>query len=175
MKIDAPQTDAVASVLQLRGQIEGLAEALVGQAQSAAAPTPEAASYALGIFTDPRQVFADLATSIQSLLMKLKPEGVVQTVAPGEFAQTVLNFTGRAVTVVSPNISLELEQNHVTSIQRTYALRRAVAGALAAAAAAALTIAASAANPPCLPQALSTACSLKDAIERLAAAAQAAA
>jgi hypothetical protein len=60
-------------------------------------------------------------------------------------------------------------------VERTYALRSAVAGAFVAAASTLMTLSASAANPLLLLRALSTAKSLEEALRRLASAIEAAA
>ena len=165
MSTGAPQLDwQLASIQQLRAQIESLDV----EAHRAAIQPSEPASY--GILTTPREAFANLVSTIDSLLDQLKPEATVRTTFDAASARTVLNYTSRAVTVVSANLFPALEQNHIASLQRTYVLRGAAVGALAAAASATLALSAAAANPLYLPGALSTANSLKAALERLAGA-----
>jgi len=154
----------LASVQQIRAQVESLAV----DAHLAATQPPEPASY--GLLTAPREAFANLVSTIESLLARLKPDATVHTTLNGASARTIINYTGRAFTVVSPNLTPALEQNHSASLQQTYALRGAATGALAAAASTTLALLATAANPLCLPHALSTAVSLKAALDRLASA-----
>jgi hypothetical protein len=153
----------LASANDLRAQIESLA------AQAAAIPIqpPEPASY--GILAAPRETFRSLVSTIQSLLESLKPEAEVRTTVNGASARTVLNYSGRAITVVPRDLSPALAQTHLASLQQTFALRAAVIGALSAAASATLALSLTAANPLYLPRALSTAISLKAALIRLAA------
>lgn len=162
------EAESLAAVRLLSVQVESLA-------CGAGCPAPGAASYALPPFLDPRQAFASLATALESLCAQLQPEALIRTATPeGAVAQTALTYTGRALTAVPKNLSPALAQIHLLSLAHAYALRSAAVRALFAAAGAATAIAATAANPLLLPHAVCTALALKDALERLAAAVQAA-
>jgi hypothetical protein len=142
-----------------------------------AAETPAdseaAVSFSLFPLPDPRPALADLAERIDLLLSKLNPIAVVETSADGQCLQTTVVYTMGAATVVSSNVSAAIAANHLTSLERTFALRNAVLGALAEAATSLLALSAVAANPLVVLEVISRAKALKAALDRLAAAARA--
>jgi len=132
-------------------------------------------SYSVESMADSRQGFASLVATVESLLSQLKPTAMVRTAGDGETIETLVRYTGGANSVATWNLSPYVAQIHLQSLERTYALRTAVAGAFVAAASTLMTLSASVANPLLLLHALSTARSLEEALRRLANAIEAAA
>lgn len=159
-------------------QIEGIAAAArSGQPASGAAVSYslEAVSYSAEFPGDWREGFASLVDTVQSLLAKLKPTTMVRTTEDEQEIQTLIRYTGSAYSVSTRNLSSEAAWIHLGSLERTYALRSAVAGAFVAAASTMMMISASVVNPLTVLHALSTAKSLEEALRRLASAIEAAA
>jgi len=165
---DDPQ---VAAVRAACGEIEALA----ARARSGQRAPGEAASYSVEFAADSRQGFASLVATVESLLAQLKPTATVRTGSDGETIETLVRYTGSANSVSTANLSAYLAEIHLGSVQRTYALRSAAAGAFVAAASTLLTLSASVANPLLLLHAYAMARSLEEALRRLASAIEAAA
>ena len=160
-------------VNSLRGEIDGIAH----DARRAAAETGEGAagnagamSYSLGIFSSPESTVAAIVDSIRETLSKLAPVATFETSREGFTARTVINYSGRAVSVWCVNPSSELVDAHLSSLQNAYLFRAAVAGVIAAVGNALVSISIAVANPLTALQALRSAEALKRAVGRLAAA-----
>jgi hypothetical protein len=166
--MDDPQITA--ALLACR-QIEGIATA----ARREPPADPAAVSYAPAFLSDSWQSFTDLVTTVHALLAKLKPVATIETTQAGEAIETLLRYSGSAESVSTPNLSGQVAQIHLGSLERTFALRRAVAGAFVATASTMTVLSASIANPLLLLHALSTARSLQEALQRLLSAIEAAA
>jgi len=165
---DDPQ---IVAITRLRSEIEGIARA----ATIGAPQNPGAVSFSPALLSDSRQSFTTLLATVQSLLAKLKPTALVQTTADPETIQTVIRYGTGTHSVSTPNLSLQLAQIHLRSLERTFALRSAVAGAIAAAAGTLMTLSASVVNPLTILHTLSMAKALQEALERLSGAVEAAA
>jgi hypothetical protein len=161
----------VAAVQAACGQIAAIAVA----ARAGTTMPGAAVSYSVDFAADTRQGFASLLATVESLLTILKPTAMVRTASDEETIETLVRYTGSANSVSTANLSVYMAQIHLGSVERTYALRSAVAGAFVAAASTLMTLSASAANPLLLLHALSTARSLEEALRRLASAIEAAA
>ena len=162
----------LASLRQVRAEIEGIASA-AGRAEPDG-PRDAAVSYSFGLFSGPEETFSELVRTVQSLLTKLKPVATLRTTVDGLSATTVINYGGRATSVWSNPVSYALAETHLCSLERTIELRMAAAGAVGAAASAMAAISILAANPLTVLHALRSAEALKQALERLLDAAEAA-
>jgi hypothetical protein len=91
--------------------------------------------------------------------------------------KSVINYTGRVASVwgnSSPFAApTSLADAHLASLEKTYALRAAFAGAVAAAGSTLVSIAQAVTNPFTVPRALASARALKQSLDRLAAAVEA--
>jgi hypothetical protein len=141
-----------------------------------------ALSYSFGLFSNPfssaEQTVAEIVASVHAMLAKLAPVATLETCREGMTARTVIQYTGRAASVWSNLPSSELASvlagTHLDSLQRTYALRVAFVGAIGAVGSALVSISLTVANPLTVLHALASAKALKQALERLAAAVEAA-
>ena len=166
------QIDAqTAAVHALRSQIDSIARA-VQQPQSGAGL--DAVSYSFGAFETVEQAAKKLVETVNDLLMKLKPVATIETTRGELKAITTVNYAGRAASVWPEFPTEELKLAHTTNVDHVQALRAALAGAIAAAAGAMMAISASVANPLLAMNALGAVRRLRDSLEQLAAAAEAA-
>lgn len=162
-----PPDPHLESIRRLCGEIEGLA------ASAAQAPPPAAEAVSFGIFTAPLEVFTAIRTTVARLLGEMRPTATIRTVLDsGESATTVVTYTGLAASVWPVDPSADLAATQLTSLQHVFTVRSALARAVVAAGGALAALSATAANPLALPHVISTARSLLDALQRLAAAAQ---
>jgi hypothetical protein len=170
----------LATVIQLRGEIEGID----GVSRAPAAMQPDAVmSYSFGIFSglspfsSADQTVAEIVTSIQITLARLAPVATIETSADGLTVKSVINYTGRVASVWSSSFSSPasetLVNTHLTSLEKAYALRAAFAGAIAAAGSTMVSISQAVVNPLTVLRALASARALKQALDRLAAAVEA--
>jgi hypothetical protein len=118
---------------------------------------------------------ADIVTSVRATLAKLTPVYTLETSRDGLTVRTVIQYTGRVASVwsqgnASSPAAAVLAAAHLDSLQRTYALRIAFAGAIAAVGNTLVGISMAMANPLTALHALASAKALKLALERLAAA-----
>lgn len=166
------QIDAqTAQVHALRSQIDAITRA-VQQPGNQGGVEPE--SYSFGAFDTMEQAARKLAGTVQDLLMKLKPVATIETARGDLKAITTVNYAGLAASAWPEFPTEELKVAHQTSVDHVVALRAALAAAIASAASAMMAISASAANPLLALNALSAARRLKESLEQLAAAAEAA-
>lgn len=167
--------DSQAAAVQAAcGEIEAIAASARAVQTASGQPDPHAAvSYSVEFAADSRRGLANLVATIESLLALLKPTATVRTASDDETIETVVRYTGSASSVATANLSPYMAHIHLGSVQRTYALRDAVARAFGAAASTIMTLSASVANPLLLLHALSTARSLEEALRRLASAIEA--
>lgn len=172
MMASDPQVAAVESACSQIAQIAVAARTTATPAQSGLGA---AVSYSIDFAADSRQGFANLVATVESLLAQLKPTATVHTASDDETIETLVRYTGSATSVSTANLSPYMAQIHLSSLERAYGLRSAVAGAFLAAASTLMTLSASVANPLLLLHALSTARSLEEALRRLAGAIEAAA
>ena len=100
----------------LRGEIDLIAQ----DARRAAPETGEGAagnagvmSYSLGIFSSPESTVTAIVDSIRETLSKLAPVATFETSREGFTARTVINYSGRAVSVWCVNPSSELVDAHL--------------------------------------------------------------
>jgi len=168
------------SLLQLGDEIEGIGRAARTQAAPIAAQGAVSYSifFEISPFSSAEKTVAEIVASIQSLLVKLAPVATIETSQGGLTVKTVIHYTGRVASVWNdaPSFLLqgELARAHLDTLQKTYALRIAFARAIASAGGALLSIALAVANPLTALHALASAKALKSALERLAAAVEAA-
>jgi hypothetical protein len=168
----ARQIDAqTAAVRALQAQIDSITKAVQRPGESGGA---EALSYSFGAFDTMEQAARKLADTVTDLLMKLKPVATIETTRGGVKAVTTVNYAGRAASAWPQFPTGELTLAHLTSVDHVLSLRAALAGAIASAASAMMAISASAANPLLAMNALGAARRLKESLEQLAAAAEAA-
>ena len=106
--------------------------------------------------------------------MKLQPVATVETVRGDMKAITTVNYAGRATSAWPQFPSEELTLAHLTSVDRVLALRAALVGAVASASTAMLAISASCTNTMLAMNALAAVIRLKESLQQLAAAAEAA-
>lgn len=166
------QIDAqTAAVHALRTQIDAIAREVQRPGSGTGV---EAVSYSFGALDSIEQAARKLADTVNDLLMKLKPVATIETVRGDLKAITTVNYAGRAVSAWPHFTTAELALVHMTQVDRVLALRAALAGAVASAATAVMAISASAANPLMAMNALASASRLKESLEQLAAAAEAA-
>ncbi|MGP8251045.1 MAG: hypothetical protein ACLQHF_03360 [Terracidiphilus sp.] len=172
MSVIERQIDAqTAAVHALRAQIDAITSAVQRPVSQGGV---EAVSYSFGALDTMGQAARKLADTVHDLLMKLKPVATIETTRGGIKAITTVNYAGRAASAWPQFPSEELTLAHMTSVDRVLALRAALAGAIASAASAMMAISASAANPLLAMNALGAARRLKESLEQLAAAAEAA-
>jgi acyl-CoA hydrolase len=166
------QIDAqTAAVHALRSQIDSIARA-VQQPQSEVGD--DSVSYSFGALDTIEQAAQKLAETVNDLLMKLKPVATIETTRGELKAITTLNYAGRAASVWPEFPTEELKLVHMTNVDHVLALRAALAGAIGSVAGAMMAISASAANPLLAMNALGAVRRLKESLEQLAAAAEAA-
>ena len=160
-------------VNSLGREIDGIAHdarRTASEAAQGAAGNPVALSYSLESFSSPESTVAAIVDSIREALLKLAPVATFETSREGFTARTVINYSGRAVSVWCVDLSSELVNAHLSSLQRAYLFRAAVAGVIASVGNALVSISIAVANPLTVLQALRSAEALKRAVERLAAA-----
>ena len=160
-----------AAVQSLRAQIDSITLAVQRPGSGAGI---DAVSYSFGVLDSIEQAARKLADTVNELLLKLAPVATIETTRGDLKAITTVNYAGRATSAWPQVPTEELTVAHMTSIDRVLALRTALAGAIASAASAMMAISASAANPLLAMNALSAEARLKESLEQLAAAAQAA-
>lgn len=171
------QLDAVTA---LRSEIEGIDRAMRASTLDAATRPGGGISYSFGLFTDASsfasvdQTVADIVTSVRAMLVKLAPVYTLETSRDGFAVRSVIQYTGRVASVWSQGNASSpaagLAAAHLDSLQRTYALRIAFAGAIAAVGNTLVGVSLAMANPLAALHALASAKALKLALERLAAA-----
>ncbi len=160
------------AVRVLRAQIDAITNAVQ---QSVGPGDVETVSFAFGALDTIEEAARKLAETVSELLMKLKPVATIETAYGDLKAITTVNYAGRAASAWPQFPTEELLLAHQTSVDHVLALRAALAGAIASAASALMAISASAANPLLAMHALAAAGRLKESLEQLAAAAEAAA
>ena len=171
----------LASVLQLRSEIEGL-DMATREPATALRPDTEL-SYSYGLFSslspvsNAEQTVADIVASIRATLAKLAPVATIETASDGMTVRSVMNYAGRVVSVWSDTPSSAaagaLADAHLVSLDKAYALRAAFAGAIAAVGSTLVSISLAVANPLTVLRALASAKALKQALDRLAEAVEA--
>jgi hypothetical protein len=169
----------------LRAEIEGIDRASRNPAATALAAPDAALSYSFGLFSSisplsyAEQTVAEIVASVREVLAKLAPVATIETSMDGMTARTVVYYTGRAASVWSNAPSSELAivvaGAHLDSLGKTYALRVAFVGAIGAVGGALASISLAVANPLTVLHALASAKALKQALDRLVAAVEAAA
>jgi hypothetical protein len=166
------QIDAqTAAVCALRAQIDSTTSAVQ---RPGSASSLDAVSYSFGAFDTMEQAARKLVATVNDLLMKLKPVATIETARGGMKAITTVNYAGRAISAWPEFPSEDLAFAHMTSVDHVLTLRVALAGAVASASTAIMAISASAANPLLAMNALAAVVRLKESLEQLAAAAEAA-
>lgn len=169
------------TVTALRSEIEGIDRATRASTLDAATRPGGGISYSFGLFTDASsfasvdQTVADIVTSVRAMLVKLAPVYTLETSRDGFAVRSVIQYTGRVASVwsqgnASSPAAAGLAAAHLDSLQRTYALRIAFAGAIAAVGNTLVGVSLAMANPLAALHALASAKALKLALERLAAA-----
>jgi len=166
----------LASLVQLRAQIEGIDRA--ARNPLSAAPEPDNPSYSFGLLSDvcsisnAQQTVETLVASVQEMLQKLAPVATIETSRDGMTARTVIHYTGRAASVWVGSDPTEpaavVAAMHLDSLRKTYALRRAFVATVGAVGSALVSISLSVANPLTVLHALASAKALKQALERMA-------
>lgn len=166
----------------LRSEIEGIERTVGAPAASACAQPESALSYSFGVFSDvsslasTNQTVADILTSVRETLAKLAPVCTLETSLDGLTVRSVIQYSGSVVSVwgqdkaSSSAAAADLAAIHIASLQKTYALRIAFAGAIAAAGSALVAISVAVANPLTALHALASAKALKQALDHLSAA-----
>jgi len=173
----------VAALIQLRAEIEGIGR--TASQSGAAAMEPEGGlSYSFGLFSGlssvagAEQTVAEIVASVHAVLSKLTPIATIESCRDGMTARTVVHYVGRAESVWSnltwSGPASEFADVHMASLQKTYALRAAFVGAIGAVGSALAAISLAVANPLTVLHALASARALKQALERLLAAVEAA-
>jgi hypothetical protein len=166
------QIDAqTAAVCALRAQIDSITSAVQ---KPGSASSLDAVSYSFGAFDTMEQAARKLVATVNDLLMKLKPVATIETARGGMKAITTVNYAGRAISAWPEFPSEDLAFAHMTSVDHVLTLRVALAGAVASASTAMMAISASATNPLLAMNALAAVVRLKESLEQLAAAAEAA-
>jgi len=169
--IEKQATAHAAAVRAMTARIDAIAVAIQNPQGEG---LDQAVSYSFGALDTMEQAARKLAESVHDLLMKLKPVATIETARGGLKAVTTVNYAGRATSAWPHSASQELLIAHMTEIDRVLALRAALAGAVASAAGVMMAISAAAANPFMTMNALAAAGRLKEQLEQLAAAAEAA-
>jgi hypothetical protein len=168
----------LAALTALRAEIERIDRATREPAAAAEPRMDAAMSYSFGMFSGPEQTIAEIVASVHTTLARLTPVTTLETSKHGLTARTVINYTGRAASVWSNSPSSELAAllsgAHLDSLQKSYALRAAFAEAIAAVGSTLVSISVAVANPLTVLHALASANALKQALERLAIAVEAA-
>jgi hypothetical protein len=177
----------LASLRQLCGEIEGIDRAARTPASEDAVPPDSTASYSFGLFSgfplisDTEQTIAEIVASVQATLVKLAPVASLETSRDGFIVRTAIQYRGRVASVLCNSLppgsdtpAFVLALGHLAAVEKTYALRVAFAAAIAAVGGALVSISMAVANPLTVVQALASARALKKALERLAAAVEAA-
>jgi hypothetical protein len=177
----------IASLRQLCGEIEGIDRAAREPASEDAVPQDSGVSYSFGLFSgfplisDAEQTVAEIVASVQATLAKLAPVASLETSRDGFTVRTAIQYRGRVASVLcnpsSPDSYASvstLTREHLDAVEKTYALRAAFAAAIAAVGGALVSISMAVTNPLTVLQALGSARALKRALERLAAAVEAA-
>jgi hypothetical protein len=160
-----------AAVRLLRAQIDSITSAVQRPENGTGA---EAVSYSFGALETLEQAARKLTETVHELLMKLAPVATVETTRGNVKAITTVNYAGRAASAWPQFPSQELIFAQMTSVDHVLALRAALTGAIASATSAVMAISASAANPLLAMNALSAALRLKESLEELVKAAEAA-
>jgi hypothetical protein len=167
-------------VRTLRAEIEEIDRAARNPATLAPAESDAALSYSFGLFStispisSAEQTVAEIVASIRAVLAKLAPVATIETCKDGLTARTVIHYTGRAASVWGNTPSVELIGAHLDSLGKTYALRVAFVGAIGAVGAALASISMAVSNPLTVLHALASAKALKQTLERLVSAVEAA-
>ena len=174
----------LAFLLLLQGEIERIDRAAREVSAAAALHADSGLSTSYGMFSgltplsSAKQTVADIVASIHALLAKLAPVATLETSKDGFTVRTVIQYTGRTTTLWSNSSSsapaAEVANEHIGSLQRAYTFRTAFVAAVAAAGSALVSISVAVANPLTALHALASAAALKQALERLVAAADAA-
>ena len=178
MSVTDSQLDAMR---MLRAESEGIDSATRNPAGSAGMKPDAALSYSFGLFSGispisgAEQTVAEIVASVRAVLAKLVPVATIETSRDGMTARTVVLYTGRAASAWSSLTSSELAGAHLDSLGKTYALRVAFVGAIGAVGGALASISLAVSNPLTVLHALASAKALKQALERLVAAVEAAA
>jgi len=167
------------TVLQLRDEIDDID---LAARRSAASVQANSVSYSFGTFAGsvfPEQhkladILSDVVATVKRVCASLAPTAAVETAADGVTARTMIHFNGRAASVLVGSPSPQLARAHIASLEKTLKLRTAVAGAVLSAGSAIVSISMAVANPLMLLNAWSSAKALKVALDRLAAAVEAA-
>ena len=174
LQLDAQLDPQLASLCSLCAEIRAIA-ADASLPPSAEPPAAASLSYSFSLFDSPQQALASLVDSARELLAKLKPVATIHTTHGSLAAVTTVNYAGRATSAWNTFASAELTLVHLTAVERTLALRAALAESVAASAGALVAISASVANPLTALRVLAAANRLKASLQRLASAAEAAA
>lgn len=178
------------ALIELRGEIKEIDRAarpsVSGLDRPCDATTPPDSSFihsygmlsGLSPLSSAEQTVVEIVASVHNLLARLAPVATLETSRDGLTARTVIQYTGRAASVWSNSPSSELASGlagaHLASVEKTYALRTTFAETIAAVGSALVSIALAVANPLTVLHALASARALKQALERLVAAAEAA-
>jgi hypothetical protein len=177
----------ITSLKQLSSEIEEIDRAARAPASADATQPDSTVSYSFGllsgfpVISDAAQTIAEVVASVQVTLAKLAPVASLETSRDGFTVKTAIQYRGRVASVfcnsslpISYDSVYVLTREHLAAVEKTYALRAAFAAAIAAVGAALVSISMAMANPLTVLQALRSARALKEALERLAAAVQAA-
>jgi hypothetical protein len=165
----------------LRAEIEGIDRTARNPGSIAPAEPGTGLSYSLGLFSgispisSAEQTVAEIVAAVRAVLAKLAPVASIETSRNGMTARTVVLYTGRAASAWSSTSSSELAGAHLDSLGKTYALRVAFVGAIGAVGGTLASISLAVSNPLTVLHALASAKALKQALERLVAAVEAAA
>jgi len=158
-------------VMSLRGEIEAIATATPP-------PKPEGElSYSLGLsagypsISATEQTISSIIASVRRTLAKLAAEATLETAIDDSAARSVLTYDGRVASVFPVDLSsasqAALAAAHLDSLQRTFALRMAFAGAIAAAGGTMVAIAVAISNPLTMLHALYMARALQQSLDSL--------
>ena len=167
------------TILQLRDEIDGIDRAA---RQPVASGQANQVSYSLGSFSSSffseqrkfAEILSDVVATVKRVCARLAPTAKVETAAEGVTARTMIHFNGRTASVWVGAPSPQVASAHIASLEKTLQLRTAVAGAVLSAGSAIASISMAVANPLTLLSAWSSAKALKLALDRLAAAVEAA-
>lgn len=163
--------DQTAAVHALRAEIDLITSAVL---RPGSGSSVDAVSYSFGAFDTMEQAARKLVATVNDLLMKLKPVATIETTRGGMKAFTTVSYAGRATSAWPQFPTEELALAHMTSVDHVLTLRAALAGAIASASTAMVAISSSVANPLLAMNALAAVVRLKESLEQLAAAAEAA-
>jgi hypothetical protein len=164
----------------LRSEIEGIDWAARNPSGAAKIEPDAPLSYSFGLFSSispvsgAEQTVAEIVSSVRAVLAKLAPVATIETSRDGMTARTVVLYTGRATSAWSSITSSVLTGAHLDSLGKTYALRVAFVGAIGAVGGALASISLAVSNPLTVFHALASAKALKQALERLVSAVEAA-